>query len=103
VKSHAEQAGRGRLRQQATDALLLMAALAHAEDDDDTAISLMLDMGICRQSELSAYSRHLGEQLGIADEYQRRQDSLRTSGTIVEQAERDSRRLDDELKRRHWA
>ena len=49
--------------------MLLLAALAHAEDDDDTARSLLVTLGLGLSCGTVAFARELAVRLGISDEY----------------------------------
>ncbi|HEY5664332.1 MAG TPA: adenylate/guanylate cyclase domain-containing protein [Ilumatobacter sp.] len=69
IRGYAVEAATGRVRSVPGDALLLLAALAHCEHDDDRARLLLLDMGQSRHDATAAYGVYLARQLGIFTEY----------------------------------
>jgi predicted ATPase/DNA-binding SARP family transcriptional activator len=69
VRSHAERSTSGRVSGQACDSALLLAALADAEGDADSAIELLLDMGIGRHAATRMFSVELARRLGVAEEF----------------------------------
>jgi hypothetical protein len=73
VRVHAARALTGRLIGEACDSALLLAALAHAEGDDDVARQLLLDMGMGQEPATIVYSAHLASQLDAADQHAKRQ------------------------------
>src|SRR3954454_525688 len=73
VRVHAARAVTGRLVGEATDSVLLLAALAHAESDDDVARHLLLRMGMGQEPATIVYSARLASELGIADQHAERQ------------------------------
>ncbi len=78
AKAQAHVAVSGRISQQSTDSLLVLAALALAEDDPATAQRLLLGMGTCRAVPLIVYSRYLADQLDIRAEVDAAQVTNRT-------------------------
>ncbi len=99
AKAHASVAVTGRVTQQATDSLLVLAALAHAQGDRVAAKRLLLGMGTCRSAELIAYSKHLAGQLGLRADFEASQVSNRTrsQGGVD-----DTETLRQEMTRRDW-
>jgi len=101
TRAHARSAATGRVAQQATDALLLLATLADAEGERDIARGLVLGMGRCRSSELLNYAIHTAEQLGVADDYRSAQAAI-TAADIKPRAAKDRQTLKAEIQRRNW-
>jgi hypothetical protein len=97
--AHARLAVSGRITQQSTESLLVLAALAHAENDSSTARRLLLSMGACRPATLTAYSWHLAEQLNLRAEFEAAQTSNRTKPP---EDTDDTETLRQEMHRRGW-
>ena len=87
VKAHGRRAATGRDIAESDDSLLLLAALAHAEGDDQIARDLMSGMGLERGLATIAFAGDLANRLGMLDELQeqrrrmRRAASRRTTGS----------------------
>jgi hypothetical protein len=73
VRVHAARALTGRLIGEACDSALLLAALAHADGDDDVARHLLLHMGMGQEPATIVYSAHLAAQLDVSDQHSERQ------------------------------
>jgi predicted ATPase/class 3 adenylate cyclase len=99
AKAHAQIAVSGRITQQATESLLVLAALAAAKGDRSAAERLLLSMGTCRMIELIAYSRHLADQLGIRSEFETTQIANRTKSPSSAD---DTETLRQEMARLGW-
>jgi predicted ATPase len=69
VRNHAERATTGPVSGQACDSALLMAALAHAEGDTETAIVLLFHMGIGRHAATRMFSAEFARRLGVTSEF----------------------------------
>jgi len=69
ARAHALEAATGRLSRQCNDAVLVLAALAHAEGDNEAAADLLLHMGVGRTPSTFWYATDLGEQVGVSDQY----------------------------------
>jgi predicted ATPase/class 3 adenylate cyclase len=65
----ATRAATGVYQSESDDAMLMFAALAHHEGDDETARHFLLNAGQGRQPGTIAYGRHLARKLEIADAY----------------------------------
>ena len=65
IRLHAAEALTGRLSMQANDTVRLLAALADAEGDRDTAIELIGEMGLGRSPITVKYGEALAERLGV--------------------------------------
>ncbi len=103
--AYVRQAATGRVLYQATDSLLVLAALFEAENQPDAARELLLGMGIMQQGALIAYGRHLARRLGIGAEYEANEVALRSDPTgklIKQRAAEDLEALRRELARRGW-
>lgn len=100
---HVRLAITGRRYRQATDSLLVLAALA-ASDDRRAAVDLLLGMGQCLTAELTSYARHLANQLGVSAEFEESQRPLLTgtSELIRERAIQDMNTLREEVVRHGW-
>jgi predicted ATPase/class 3 adenylate cyclase len=68
-QAHARVTAPGRLIGQATDSLLLLAALSNAEGDVATARALVLNLGLCRHDQLNSHSKFIADQLGVRAEF----------------------------------
>jgi predicted ATPase len=73
IAAHATRGLSGRMLGQFCDSVLLLAALAHAEGDDDRARHLLLNMGAGLEPGIIIYSRHLAAELGAGGEHAARQ------------------------------
>jgi len=78
--SFARRASLGRLRRQANDALVGLAAVAVADGEFETARQMLLDAAMPRNPHTLALSLHLADQLGIGEEMRRMIDQIRASG-----------------------
>jgi predicted ATPase len=104
AEAHARVAVTGRVPQQATDSLLLLAVLFKAEGDTATAGRLIADLGICRNIELQVYGQQLAAQFGVSDEYQANQVRLVTDmgDAMRRKSAEDIETLHQEMTRRGW-
>jgi hypothetical protein len=106
VRVHAARAMTGRLVGEACDSALLLAALAHAEGDDDITRDLILHMGMGQEPANIVYSTHLAAELGITVEHAERQRLAIAYDTASAEGPSGSRTamtaVRDELRRRHW-
>lgn len=88
---------------EACDSVLLLAALAHTEGDDDTARRLLTGMGLGRQPATIGYSLHLAKLLGVEDPRTRVSSQVDpTNSDGVLDAKLGLRTLRAELARRGW-
>ena len=69
IRLHAARALTGTRIRERNDGVLLLAALAHTEGDDDTARALLLNTGLALTCGTVAFARELAVRLGIAEEY----------------------------------
>ncbi len=69
IRLHATEAMVGRLSMQSNDTVLLFAALADAEGDQEMAAGLIVDMGTGRSPITIKYGEELARRLGVADAY----------------------------------
>jgi predicted ATPase/class 3 adenylate cyclase len=69
IRRLATRAATGAFGGESDDAMLMFAALAHHEGDDETARRFLLDARQGRQPGTIAYGRHLARKLGIADAF----------------------------------
>ena len=89
-----------------TDCVLLLAAHAHAEGDDDRARSLLLSMGLAQSCGTVAFARDFAVRLGIEDQYRAHEidamnpDSKTALGVLG--SESAGATLRNELARRGW-
>ena len=104
ARAHARVSVTGRVSQQATDSLLLLAVLADAEGDTAIARDLAVGIGLCRHGELVAYARHFADRLAIRAEFEAGQAPLVTDrgNAIKRRAGKDIETLRRELTRRGW-
>lgn len=106
VRLQATEAATGRLARRCNDAVMLLAELALAEGDHETAVDLIADMGIGRSPGTIVYSRHLARRLGVSDEHATREQAFLESVNLGERGDPGSetamRALHDELARRGW-
>ena len=68
LRANAALAATGLRPRQSNDSVLVLAALAHTEGDDDRARALLLEMGMGQTCATVAYSREFAERLGVGDE-----------------------------------
>jgi predicted ATPase/class 3 adenylate cyclase len=100
IRLHAADAIVGRLSMQANDTVLLFAALADAEGDQEKAAELMLQMGTGRSPITIKYGEELAKRLGV--------DELYTSQFVTERtgdylgADRAMAAVRREAARRGW-
>ncbi len=80
IRAHAKRAATRRLGGEASDSVLLLAALAYAEGQPDTATDLLLQMSIGRSPATQIYAAHLADTLGLAAEYERHTADVRAYG-----------------------
>lgn len=100
----AKRAATGVYGAESNDAMLVLAALAHHDGDDNAARDHLRVAGIGRQPGTIAFGRHLARQLGIIDEYLADAASLYTPGNPHGGmgATRSMNALRVELTRRGW-
>jgi hypothetical protein len=107
LRAHAALAATGLRPRQSNDSVLILAALAHTEGDDDRARELLLDMGMGQTCATVAYSRELAERLGVGDEFRAREVFVTTPEARVVHGVLGSttaaRTLRNELARRGWS
>ena len=106
VKAHARRAATGRDIAESDDSLVLLAALAHAEGDDQIARDLVSSMGLERQPATIAFAGDLANRLGMLDELQeqrRRMRMLLTEDQRIVASQRSLAALRAELARRGWS
>ncbi len=104
IRQHAKRAATGRFSRESNDAMLLLAALAHYQGDDDAARQFMLDAGSGRTPATNGFARHLAVQLDIADKHAAAMHELLQPGNPHGPlgATRSLRALRTELTRRGW-
>ena len=73
TRHHASRAATGRLSRECSDSVVLFAALAQAEGDEETARRLLLGCGIVRQSALNIAAIDLAQRLDIATQFTKHQ------------------------------
>jgi predicted ATPase len=107
LRAHAALAATGLRPRQSNDSVLILAALAHTEGDDDRARELLLDMGMGQTCATVAYSRELAERLAVGDEFRAREVFVTTPEALAEHGVLGSttaaRTLRNELARRGWS
>ena len=69
TRRHTKRGLEGRISREANDSLLLLSALAMAEDNHDLARYLVLRTGFCRHIAMTLLARHLADRLGIVEEH----------------------------------
>jgi predicted ATPase/class 3 adenylate cyclase len=91
---------------EANDSVLLLAALAHAEGDIDTARELLLQIGMCRTDATIIFSHELARRLELTDEHEEGQRQSLTFGSRSPEGITGMHlamtALRDELTRRNW-
>jgi hypothetical protein len=105
VKAHGRRSATGRDIAESDDSLVLLAALAHAEGDDQIACDLLSSMGLERQPSTIAFAGDLANRLGMLDELQeqrRRMRVLLTEDHRIAASQRSLAALRAELARRGW-
>jgi predicted ATPase/class 3 adenylate cyclase len=104
AEAHARVAVTGRVRQQAADSLVVLAALSNAEGDTATAVRLIANLGLCRNVELQVYGRQLAAQFGVGDEYQANRNRLVSDmgDAMRRKSAEDIKTLHQEMTRRGW-
>jgi hypothetical protein len=106
LRANAARAATGLRPRESNDSVLVLAALAHAEGDDDRARALLLDMGMGQTCATVAYSRDLAERLGVGDEFRARELFVATPEARAEHGALGTltaaRALRNELARRGW-
>ena len=95
IRRLATRAATGAYLGESDDAMLMFAALAHHQGDDETARRFLLNAGQGRQPGTIAYGRHLARKLNIADAYLKQ--SQVEMGVV-----RSMKPLRAELTRRGW-
>jgi hypothetical protein len=106
IKAHARRAATGRDIAESDDSLVLLAALAHDEGDDQIARDLLTSMGLERQPATIAFAGDLANQLDILDELhdqRRRVRTLLTEDHRIVASQRSLAALRTELARRGWS
>jgi predicted ATPase/class 3 adenylate cyclase len=104
AEAHARVAVTGRVPLQATDSLVVLAVLFNAEGDTATAVRLIANLGLCRNTELHVYGQQLAAQFGVSDEYQANRTRLinHKGDAIRQQSAEDIETLHQEMTRRGW-
>lgn len=105
VKAHGRRAATGRDIAESDDSLVLLAALAHAEGDDQIARDLLSSMGLERQPATIAFAGDLANRLGMLDELQELRQQTRallTEDQRIIASQRSLAALRAELARRGW-
>ena len=104
IQRLAKRAATGVYGAESNDAMLLFAALAHHDGDDNAARDYLRVAGIGRQPGTIAFGRHLARHLGIIDEYIADAASLNEPGNPHGGmgATRSMNALRAELARRSW-
>lgn len=106
IRAHALEAATGRIPRLGGDALVILAALAEAEQDNQTAIRLLLNSGVPKSQEMVQVANELARRLGVVQEHAAQlraaihDDSWTHGGTIG--AEAALRELRTEITRRNW-
>ena len=106
IRSYAGEAATGRLSNQCSEALLMLAELAHVEGDDATAITLLSEFGIGRMPSTTQHARALARRLGVAKELAQNEQAVFTPESMAAHGMLGVRRtmvaLRNELTRRGW-
>jgi predicted ATPase/class 3 adenylate cyclase len=104
IRRLAKRAATGVYGAESNDAMLLLAALAHHQGDDNAARDHLRVAGPGRQPGTIAYGRHLARQLGVIDDYLADDAALYTPGNPHGPmgATRSINALRAELTRRGW-
>jgi hypothetical protein len=107
IRAHARRGLSGRLPGEVCDSALLLAALAHAEGDDDVCRELLLRMGMGLEPATVVYSGYLAAQVGVASEHAEQQRRALTYGVSSAEGLSGSRVAEAavrrELTRRGWS
>lgn len=69
TRRHTKRGLEGRISREANDSLLLLSALAFAEEEHDLARFLILRTGFCRHIAMTLLARNLADRLGIVEEH----------------------------------
>jgi hypothetical protein len=106
IRDYAVEAATGKLSNQCSEGLLLLAELAHFEGDNATAIGLLAEFGIGRMPSTTQRARVLARQLGIAEQIARNEQAVFAPAHVAEHGVLGIRRmmvaLHGELTRRGW-
>ncbi|MGA7759858.1 MAG: adenylate/guanylate cyclase domain-containing protein [Ilumatobacteraceae bacterium] len=97
----AHRSASGRTRLEAGTMLLVLAELARAEGDLDTARRLLLTTLGRRTVELYAYARHVAAELGIAEEFAQLPMAIEFEGQVADQRA-SIEVVQAEIRRRNW-
>ena len=101
------RAATGRDIAESDDSLVLLAALAYDEGDDQIARDLLSSMGLERQPATIAFAGHLANRLGMLDELQEQRRRTRvlmlTEDQRIAASQRSLAALRAELARRGWS
>ena len=97
----AHRSASGRTRMEAGTMLLVLAELARAEGDLDTARRLLLTTVSRRTVELYAYARHVAAELGIAEEFAQLPMAIDFEGQVADQRA-SIEVVQAEICRRNW-
>lgn len=103
VQLHVREALTGRIPRQSNDSVLLFAALARAEGEEQLARSLLLHMGVGRSPGTIMWGRQLARDLGAPDEYAEMElgDAMAGVGSRAG-VHRSMKLASDEAARRGW-
>jgi hypothetical protein len=99
IHVHARRSLLDRCPGESADTVLLLAALAHSEGDDDNARMLLMSLRALRQPATDGYARHLAAELAISEEYAGRSNDPEY---FTQSPARSMRTLKAELARRGW-
>jgi len=106
IRDYAGEAATGKLSNQCSEALLMLAELAHAEGDDARAITLISEFGIGRMPSTTQHARALARRLGVAEQLARNEQAVFTPESMAANGMLGVRRtmaaLRNELIRRGW-
>ena len=106
IHDHAVEAATGRLSNKCSEALVMLAKLAHAEGDDATATALLSKFGVGRLPSTTQYARYLARRLGVGDQLAQNEQKVYTPQSVAEHGVLGIRRamtaLRVELTRRGW-
>ncbi len=106
IRTHATRAATGRVISESDDSLVLLAALAHCEGDDEVARELLSSTGLERQPSTIAYAGDLAKRLGMSedlDEQRRRVRVFLDEQALLDVSQRSLAALRSELHRRGWS
>jgi hypothetical protein len=106
IKAHALDAATGRIARLSCDAVVALAALAEAEQDNQTAIGLLLSSGVPKWQEMSQVAAELARRLDVVEDHAAQRqaaiydDSWTRGGTTG--GENALNALRAEITRRNW-